>query len=115
MSLIQARIKAEDKAAFVKILEDAGLDVAGALRIYVRTVIRYGEFPFWLMTPNAKTVAAMQAVLDSGSYSQYEDVQDFGGFLEKIETEAASQILDSDLARVSERSHPYGKQKKDPE
>lgn len=110
MSLIQARISEADKQEFVRILEEAGLDVATALRVYVRTVIRAGEFPFWLMTPNAKTVKAMLAV-QAGS-GEFEDTEDFGAYLEKVEAEAQPEVPDQGLEGISKRPRRHGKKKK---
>lgn len=110
MGLIQAKIKEKDKKEFIRIIEDAGLDVATALRIYVRTVVRAGEFPFWLMTPNAKTVNAMQAVLSDAG--EFEDTEDFGAYLEKVETEAQQEVSDPSLERVPKRPRRHDKKKK---
>ncbi len=110
MGLIQVRLREEEKKKFVSIVEEAGLDVATALRIYVHTIIQAGEFPSWLMAPNNKTIKAMQSVLNSTD--EFEDVEDFGAYLEKVEAEAKQEVPDSSAERVSKRSRRHSKKKK---
>lgn len=61
---LRVRVTPELKARATEALADCGLDVSGAIRLFLAKVISEGGLPFALKTPNAKTIAAMEEARD---------------------------------------------------
>jgi addiction module RelB/DinJ family antitoxin len=63
---IQFRISTADKKKFAKILEDVGLDMPTAFRMFVKRVVASGGIPFkpQKLTENGMTLAEEQEILD---------------------------------------------------
>jgi DNA-damage-inducible protein J len=60
-ALVQTRIDARVKEEAAAVLSDIGLTVSDAVRLLLTRVARDKALPFELLTPNAETVAAMEA------------------------------------------------------
>ena len=61
---LRVRVTPELKARATAALADCGLDVSGAIRLFLAKVVSEGGLPFAVKTPNAKTIAAMEEARD---------------------------------------------------
>jgi len=57
---VRSRIEPEVKESATKVLADCGLDVSGAIRLFLRQVVAQQGLPFEVKVPNATTIAAME-------------------------------------------------------
>lgn len=57
---IRTRVTSDLKAEAVEILQDCGLNVSDAVRLFLRQVVTHRGLPFEVKIPNATTVAAMK-------------------------------------------------------
>ena len=65
MTTIQIRIDTETKKSSQKVLDQLGLDLSGAIKLYLRQVITQKGIPFPLLTENGMTVEEEQEILDA--------------------------------------------------
>ena len=65
LSNIQFRLNSADKKKFAKILDEVGLDMPSAFRIFVKKVINSGGLPFKAqkLTENGFTIAEEKEIL----------------------------------------------------
>lgn len=63
MSQIQIRIDEKTKKDAQAILNDIGLDLSSAIKVYLKQIIIYKGIPLQLLTENGLTVAEEQAIL----------------------------------------------------
>jgi DNA-damage-inducible protein J len=56
---IRARIEPDLKKQSSEVLADLGLDLSGAIRLFLRQVVEVGGLPFEVKKPSPATVAAM--------------------------------------------------------
>lgn len=61
---IRVRVTPEIKARATEVLANCGLNVSGAIRLFLIEVVSEGGLPFAVKTPNAKTIAAMEEARD---------------------------------------------------
>ena len=57
---VRSRIEPEVKKNATKVLADCGLDLSGAIRLFLRQVVAQQGLPFEVRVPNATTIAAME-------------------------------------------------------
>jgi len=57
---VRSRIEPEVKENATKVLADCGLDLSGAIRLFLRQVVAQQGLPFEVRVPNATTIAAME-------------------------------------------------------
>ena len=57
---IRTRVTSDLKAEAVEILQDCGLNVSDAVRLFLKQVVTHRGLPFEVKIPNATTVAAMK-------------------------------------------------------
>ena len=57
---VRSRIEPEVKERATKVLADCGLDLSGAIRLFLRQVVAQQGLPFEVRAPNATTIAAME-------------------------------------------------------
>jgi DNA-damage-inducible protein J len=60
-ALVQTRVNGKVKEEAAAVLSGIGLTVSDAVRLLLTRVARDKALPFELLTPNAETVAAMEA------------------------------------------------------
>jgi DNA-damage-inducible protein J len=68
-SVIRSRIDPAIKAEASEILENMGMSMSDAIRVFLHQVIAQRSLPFPVVAPNAKTVAALKAA-DNGKVSK---------------------------------------------
>lgn len=56
---IRSRIEPDLKRQSTEVLADLGLDLSGAIRLFLRQVVEVRGLPFEVRKPTAKTIAAM--------------------------------------------------------
>lgn len=56
---VRSRIEPDLKEKSTEVPADLGLDLSGAIRLFLRQVVEVGGLPFDVRKPTAKTVAAM--------------------------------------------------------
>lgn len=56
---VRSRIEPELKERSTEVLADLGLDLSGAIRLFLRQVVEVQGLPFEVRKPNAESVAAM--------------------------------------------------------
>ena len=56
---VRSRIEPELKEQSAEVLADLGLDLSGAIRLFLRQVVEVRGLPFEVRKPTAKTIAAM--------------------------------------------------------
>lgn len=56
---IRSRIEPDLKKQSTEVLADLGLDLSGAIRLFLRQVVEVGGLPFEVRKPTPATVAAM--------------------------------------------------------
>ena len=56
---VRTRIEPELKERSAEVLADLGLDLSGAIRLFLRQVVEVRGLPFEVRKPTAKTIAAM--------------------------------------------------------
>lgn len=57
---IRTRVTSDLKAEAVEILNDCGLNVSDAVRLFLKQVVTHRGLPFEVKIPNAATIAAMK-------------------------------------------------------
>lgn len=57
---IRTRVTSDLKAEAVEILQDCGLNVSDAVRLFLKQVVSHRGLPFEVKAPNATTIAAMK-------------------------------------------------------
>jgi len=57
---VRSRIEPDVKENATKVLADCGLDLSGAIRLFLRQVVAQQGLPFEVRVPNATTTAAME-------------------------------------------------------
>lgn len=57
---IRTRVTSDLKAEAVEILQDCGLNVSDAVRLFLKQVVSHRGLPFEVKVPNATTVAAIK-------------------------------------------------------
>lgn len=57
---IRTRVTSDLKAEAVEILNDCGLNVSDAVRLFLTQVVTHRGLPFEVKVPNATTIAAMK-------------------------------------------------------
>jgi len=57
---IRSRIEPDLKKQSTEVLADLGLDLSGAIRLFLRQVVEVGGLPFEVKKPTPKTIAAMK-------------------------------------------------------
>lgn len=72
-TMYQFRIDAEEKARAFAVFEQLGIKPAQAIRLFLRQVSATQSIPFAINTPNAETVAALQAA-ERGEVEHYANV-----------------------------------------
>jgi DNA-damage-inducible protein J len=70
---IQARIEPKLKAEAESILDDLGLDVSDAIRVFYRQVVLRKGLPFDVAIPNKATRRAMRDVQEKRGLTRYKD------------------------------------------
>jgi DNA-damage-inducible protein J len=70
---IQARIEPKLKAEAESILDDLGLDVSDAIRVFYRQVVLRKGLPFDVAIPNKATRRAMRDVQAKRGLTRYKD------------------------------------------
>jgi DNA-damage-inducible protein J len=65
MTTIQVRIDEKTKKSSQKVFDQLGLDLSGAIKLYLRQVVMQKRIPFLLLTENGMTVEEEQAILDA--------------------------------------------------
>ncbi|HEX4044056.1 MAG TPA: type II toxin-antitoxin system RelB/DinJ family antitoxin [Gammaproteobacteria bacterium] len=60
-SFVHSRIDKNDKARVSFILDEIGLNVSDAIRLFLKQVIIRKGLPFSVCIPNAQTIAAMES------------------------------------------------------
>jgi DNA-damage-inducible protein J len=70
---IQARIEPKLKAEAESILDDLGLDVSDAIRVFYRQVVLRRGLPFDVAIPNKATRRAMRDVQEKRGLTRYKD------------------------------------------
>lgn len=75
---IRSRIEPDLKERSTEVLADLGLDLSGAIRLFLRQVVEVGGLPFEVRRPNAQTVAAMTEArrMASARYGSAEELFD---------------------------------------
>lgn len=68
-TVIRSRINPAIKAEASEILEDMGMSMSDAIRVFLHQVVAQRSLPFPVVAPNAKTIAALKAA-DSGKVSK---------------------------------------------
>ena len=56
---VRSRIEPDLKEQSTEVLADLGLDLSGAIRLFLRQVVEVRGLPFEVRQPTAKTIAAM--------------------------------------------------------
>lgn len=63
MSTIQIRIDEKTKKTAKKVLDEVGMDMSSAIKVYLKQVVICKGIPFKLLTANGLTLAQENAVL----------------------------------------------------
>ncbi|MBI2463667.1 type II toxin-antitoxin system RelB/DinJ family antitoxin [Candidatus Peregrinibacteria bacterium] len=63
MTTIQIRIDEKIKKSAKKVLDDVGIDMSTAMKIYLKQIVIHKGIPFQLMTENGLTVEKEKAIL----------------------------------------------------
>lgn len=63
MSTIQIRIDAKTKKSAKKVLDEVGMDMSSAIKVYLKQIVIRKGIPFQLLTENGLTVEQEQAIL----------------------------------------------------
>jgi len=63
MTTIQVRIDEQTKRSSTKILSDLGLDISGAIKVYLKQIIATKGIPFPLLTHNGLTTAQEREIV----------------------------------------------------
>lgn len=66
--VVRARVDGDIKQKAEQVLGSIGLSMSDAIRIFLYQVIVRQEFPLELRVPNAVTIAALNAPVESQSY-----------------------------------------------
>lgn len=72
-------IDAETKVKAQALLSEFGMDLSTAVNVFLKQMIRDNAFPFFIQkeTPNAETIAAMEAAeKDEDMYGPFDSVAD---------------------------------------
>jgi DNA-damage-inducible protein J len=73
-AVVRARIDAKVKVRAAAVLETMGLTVSDAFRMLLVKVAAEQKLPFEIHSPNAKTIAAMQAA-DRGEGERFDSAE----------------------------------------
>ena len=65
MSTIQLRVDEQTKRALTKILDELGLDMSSAIKVYLKQIIATRGIPFPLITRNGMTPEQEKTILDA--------------------------------------------------
>lgn len=65
MTTIQVRVDERTKRTSAKILNDLGLDMSGAIKVYLKQIIASKGIPFPLLTRNGLTSKEERDILDA--------------------------------------------------
>ena len=68
-SVIRSRINPAVKVAASEILENMGMSMSDAIRVFLHQVVAQRSLPFPVVAPNTKTIAALKAA-DNGKASK---------------------------------------------
>ena len=63
MTTIQVRIDEKTKNSAKKILDDVGMDMSSAIKVYLKQIVIYQGLPFKLLTKNGLTVQEENQIL----------------------------------------------------
>ncbi len=67
MTTIQVRVDEHTKLASSKILEDLGLDISSAIKVYLKQIIATKGIPFPLLTRNGFFMEEERAILQASA------------------------------------------------
>ena len=72
---VQIRISPQLRKQAEDIFNSIGLDLPGAIRVFLQQTVNYGDLPFQLVAkhPNAETLEAMKEVEDVSSLASYKN------------------------------------------
>ncbi|EKD48257.1 MAG: hypothetical protein ACD_65C00045G0003 [uncultured bacterium] len=65
MSTIQIRIDEKTKNSAKKVLDDVGMDMSSAIKVYLRQIVINKGIPFRLVTENGMTIGEEVAILNA--------------------------------------------------
>lgn len=90
MSTIQIRVDEKTKKSAKKVLEDVGMDMSSAIKVYLKQIVIQNGIPFKLVTENGMTFAEENRILDASSEAKFgKNVRTVNGWKE------AKSYLDS--------------------
>ena len=72
---VRARVTEMEKAEAAAVLEEMGMSLSQAIRLFLKAVVEQKAIPFEIRAPNANTVAAMEEGR-SGKLKGYASVED---------------------------------------
>jgi DNA-damage-inducible protein J len=90
MSNIQLRIDEETKRTLTKILDELGLDMSSAIKVYLKQIIATKGIPFPLVTRNGMTPEQEQDILQASK-----EAKRGRGVTKKMAVKEAMAYLDS--------------------
>lgn len=76
---VRARIDSNVKQSAEEVLRSIGMEPSDAIRLFYQQIANRGEFPLELRTPNAKTIAAMNAEAEPEIYASAIDLFNSAG------------------------------------
>lgn len=65
MTTVQVRVDEQTKKASSKILEDLGLDISSAVKVYLKQIIATKGIPFPILTRNGMTAQREQEIQEA--------------------------------------------------
>lgn len=76
-AFVKARVEADLKSQSEDVLRDVGLDMAGAIRMFLKQVVMQGGIPFAVKVPqpNARTVRAIEASFSGEGVETFDSVE----------------------------------------
>ena len=82
---VRTRIEPSLKEQSAEVLASVGLDMSGAIRLFLRQVVEVHGLPFQVRKPNKETVAAMMEAraMSKSNKARSRDPKDFFNELEK--------------------------------
>ena len=80
---IRSRIEPDLKKQSTEVLADLGLDLSGAIRLFLRQVVEVGGLPFEVKKPSPATVAAMMEAR-AMSAARFDSAKE-GGFKSEVQ------------------------------
>ncbi len=104
-SMIRCRIDKQTLEAVTPVLERMGLNVSGAIRLFLKRIEQTGEFPFDLAQQNSaqSQVAGIAAALQ---YLRFQEQQQSSGITSLHNIGNHGALLDANVARGNTLKQP---------